>query len=55
MPNKAHFYDIAVHYDLTFIRYAGVTEWNEKNQNMKINIENYISTLKNIIEIKRRE
>ena len=55
MPNKGHFYDIAVHYDLAFIRYAGVTEWNEKNQNMKINIENYISTLKNIIEIKRRK
>ena len=55
VPDKGHFSDIARKNELTFFRYTGITEYNEKDNNMKIHVDSYIAALREIVSLKLRE
>lgn len=55
VPNKGHFSDIARKCGLTFFRYTGITEYEEQHNNMKINKDSYLASLREIISLKIRE
>jgi hypothetical protein len=55
IPNKGHFSDIARKCGLTFFRYTGISEYEEKDNNMKIHKDSYIASLREMISLKLRE